>query len=378
MRPPGTLLLALARLLFEDSVLSRAVHPTIADLQDEVRQAGTDRRRRLLARWRGYTAFWILVLSSPIAFWSWPMNPNGDRRALLNVSALIVAALLVVVVLTTSGAMVPFGYVFEGVPAAVSGMLGDVHMLAFTAGPGALVLLLVVRGLGGPVRFTVQPAEATLLTLLSATVAVTTGAVVFVNVFAGIASTGGGGLNIVLEAGALSLEGLMYAVGSVTACLLVVTTLTMRASRQRSTAPADPTGMPAGIAVALAVVMCLTLLAVHLLLRTYYRTLGQMLSLFTPGQSVRGIGDTAELLGHNMGLLFAGGVVLTVFLGAAGTITWRVSRTRTPHAILTWASRAALAIVMVGAFWHAAEARTTLAKYRELTPMKASPAANRN
>jgi hypothetical protein len=58
VRLPGTLLLAIARLLFDDSVLSRVVYPTIADLQEEVREAGTDPRRRLLARWRGYRAFW--------------------------------------------------------------------------------------------------------------------------------------------------------------------------------------------------------------------------------------------------------------------------------------------------------------------------------
>jgi hypothetical protein len=63
VRPAGTLLVKIARLLFDESVLTRVVYPTISDLQEEVREAGTDPRWRLLARWRGYRAFWGVVVA---------------------------------------------------------------------------------------------------------------------------------------------------------------------------------------------------------------------------------------------------------------------------------------------------------------------------
>jgi hypothetical protein len=370
VRHAGTLLLAIARLLFDESVLSRAVYPTIADLQEEVREAGTDRRRRLLARWRGYTAFWILVLASPIAFRSWPMTPHADRRALLNVSALIVAALVVVAVLVTSGAMVEFEAALESLPEELFAPLGAAHVLAFMAGPVALGFLVAISWLRGPARLTVRPAEATLVVLLSATVVVTTSTAVFVTAFTSIARTGGGGVGIVYEAWVTSHEALTYAAVVIVACLLVVAALTQRSARVARTAPAGTPRMTARLAVALAAMVGLALVAVDLLLRTYYGTLDLMVWMFDPGglgaARMGSIAETASFVAHNTGLVFAGGAVLTVFLVAAGAITWRVSRTRTPHAILTWASRAALAIVMVGALWHAREARATLDTYREL------------
>ena len=308
MRPAGTLLLAIARLLFDESVLSRAVYPTIADLQEEVREAGADRRRRLLARWRGYRAFWILVLAAPIACWSWPMTPQSDRRALRSVSGLIAAALVLLTVLATGATLMRFDYVFE-LPQAIFGILGGAHVLAFMAGPVALVLLAAVRWLGGSARFTVRPAEATILTLLSATVAVTTGSVVVGNAFTGIARTGGGGLGVVVEAGVSSLEGLLYAVAVVAACLFVMAVLTLRPARGAGIVPADRSRMPARLAVAISSIVTLVIVVVDLLLRSYYRTLDFMLSTFEPGRSVGSIGDTAEQLAHNVATLFVGGGV---------------------------------------------------------------------
>jgi hypothetical protein len=64
-RIPGTTLLKIARVLFNEHVLTTVVQPTIADLQREVAKA--DPRARLRARWRGYWAFWTIVLLSPFA-----------------------------------------------------------------------------------------------------------------------------------------------------------------------------------------------------------------------------------------------------------------------------------------------------------------------
>ena len=48
-RVPGTTLLKIARLLFNEHLLSAVVQPTIADLQRETANAGPDGLKRLLA-----------------------------------------------------------------------------------------------------------------------------------------------------------------------------------------------------------------------------------------------------------------------------------------------------------------------------------------
>jgi hypothetical protein len=74
-RVPGTTLLKIARMLFDDEVLASVVEPTISDFQREVVDAGSSHLRRTRARWRGYRAFWILVLVIPFAW-----TPARDVR----------------------------------------------------------------------------------------------------------------------------------------------------------------------------------------------------------------------------------------------------------------------------------------------------------
>lgn len=76
-RVPGRLLLQIARIVFDEPVLTTVVTPTIADMQREYRDAGGDRRLRLRARWRGYAAFWRLVGSAPFVFHRWPLRAPG-------------------------------------------------------------------------------------------------------------------------------------------------------------------------------------------------------------------------------------------------------------------------------------------------------------
>lgn len=73
-RLPGTLLLKAARIFFDEATLSSVVYPAIADLQQEVRDAGPSRTRRYLARWRGYRAFAVLVVIAPFAFARSPVS----------------------------------------------------------------------------------------------------------------------------------------------------------------------------------------------------------------------------------------------------------------------------------------------------------------
>ena len=69
-RVPGALLLKIARLVFDEPTLSTVICPAVADFQQELRDAGADRARRLTARWRACWAFSkvavILTVSPPI------------------------------------------------------------------------------------------------------------------------------------------------------------------------------------------------------------------------------------------------------------------------------------------------------------------------
>ena len=66
-RVPGTTLLKIARLLCNEQVLSELVEPTIADLQRESVETGSNNVKRLRAVWRGYGAFWLVMLIAPFA-----------------------------------------------------------------------------------------------------------------------------------------------------------------------------------------------------------------------------------------------------------------------------------------------------------------------
>lgn len=80
-RRPGRLLLKIARFFFDDSVLRAVATPTIADLQQEVHAAGDHPARRLRAAFRGYAAFWLLVVAAPVAFHRWPTRSIGSQEA---------------------------------------------------------------------------------------------------------------------------------------------------------------------------------------------------------------------------------------------------------------------------------------------------------
>ena len=76
-RVPGTMLLKIARLLFNEHLLAAVVQPTIADLQREIGNAGPNGLKRLRAQWRGYCAFWTVMVVAPCASWSSPAQEAG-------------------------------------------------------------------------------------------------------------------------------------------------------------------------------------------------------------------------------------------------------------------------------------------------------------
>lgn len=63
----GMWLLRIARLLLDERAVARLVEPTIADLQQEMHEAGSSRAMRCLVRCRGYVAFCAVVLSIPFS-----------------------------------------------------------------------------------------------------------------------------------------------------------------------------------------------------------------------------------------------------------------------------------------------------------------------
>ena len=65
---PGAWLLILARVVFDEAVLTDVVQQTIADMRSEWMDAGSHAGRRLRARWLGYIAFWSLVVMAPVVF----------------------------------------------------------------------------------------------------------------------------------------------------------------------------------------------------------------------------------------------------------------------------------------------------------------------
>ncbi len=98
---PGSTLLNVARLLFNDRVLTTIVQPTIADLQREMEAAGSNRGKRLRARWRGYAAFWKIAIASPFAPWASADSAAGiiafpNAMARLAVGSIVVMLIAVV------------------------------------------------------------------------------------------------------------------------------------------------------------------------------------------------------------------------------------------------------------------------------------------
>lgn len=77
---PGRVLIAVANYVFDEPARSRVALPAVADLQSEVAAAGAHRGRRVVARVRGYVAFWKLVIAAPLIL---PSSPMGGRLTTL-------------------------------------------------------------------------------------------------------------------------------------------------------------------------------------------------------------------------------------------------------------------------------------------------------
>ena len=110
---PGTRLLKIAPLLFNECFIASVVQPTIADLQSEFDAAEGDRVKRLRVLGRGYAAFWTLIFVAPLA--SWSDNRSDVSTARLAVGSAGVAVLMLVtfggwttLIIAAAGALVAF------------------------------------------------------------------------------------------------------------------------------------------------------------------------------------------------------------------------------------------------------------------------------
>jgi len=86
--------------LCNERLLSTVVQPTISDLQREIADAGPHRFKRLRAQWRGYCAFWTVVLVVRFVPWSSPAEHAGalafpDAVARLAVASIVVTLLVI-------------------------------------------------------------------------------------------------------------------------------------------------------------------------------------------------------------------------------------------------------------------------------------------
>jgi hypothetical protein len=77
---PGTWILTVGRLIFDEPTLTSIIQPAVADLQQELRDAGESRVRQLAARWRGYSALAALFAVVPFIAHS---STNGRATSIL-------------------------------------------------------------------------------------------------------------------------------------------------------------------------------------------------------------------------------------------------------------------------------------------------------
>ena len=101
-RVPGTTLLKIARLLFNEQLLSAVVQPTIADLQRETAEAGPHGLKRLRAQWRGYCAFWTVMLVTPFASGS-PLAEDAGAVAFPDAIARVAVGSIVITLVVVVG-----------------------------------------------------------------------------------------------------------------------------------------------------------------------------------------------------------------------------------------------------------------------------------
>jgi hypothetical protein len=366
---PGTWLEAIARAVFDEPALSHAALPTIADFQQEWIDAGEDRRRCWLARWRGYVAFWSLMVMAPIVFRAAaiPSRPPSSRARRLGVAAI---ALIVVGAIGFSQ-LDEFWreWLFRQVPGGMWRTVGLITPVAFLAGPMAFALVLLRWRMAGPWNQSAGVSALMLFSLLSVTVAALSSGASVVGLFVGVAQTGSGGYGVVVpvvsDAALAMRNGLLVAVG----CLIVAGAIGGRAWWRGRHSIASSSRMSRRLAVGWSALLAAILLGVDQLLRAHHDVM-RALTLMAEPDPVRRSEFLQVLaqgtLEHSLLLLVTGGFALTAVVIVAGVKGWRTVRALGAHHLFTWVSRAAVIVAVTGAAYHARVVVADLASFHDV------------
>jgi hypothetical protein len=339
---PGRWLARLARLFFSDDVLRTVVYPAVADFQHEALAAESP-RDRLLARLRGYWAFWKLVGMAPFAFGhAAPVEQPARGFWPVTVVVLIV---LVLFVGWRSWMNQQFGRVFELLPEGSMTTVGQFSRAAFLVGPVAIVAILAAaRG-----RFPVRLPEVTLLALLSVSAAVVLSTAAVVGAFETIGRQGSAGIGVVVDAMTSSVTPLTTAIAAFMVCMAGMAVIRFARRRRESPAALTASGpLPMAMALGLSVLLVASVLSIDQFLRAHREFTEGIVLITTPRQPGSCcVGQQAAQQFEVALTLLSWGVFLTVMLPVAGFTTWRASRSRAAHPLFKWVARVAV-IVAVG------------------------------
>ena len=364
-RLPGEWLLRIARDLFDASIVTGVIEPTVADLQQEFMDARSS-ADRALARWRGYFAFWSIVIMAPITLRQWPGHRRRARAYLRWISVIGVVSILAVAWQPIMNGGVQ--WIWQSLPEGTLGAFGTARSVAFLAGPLAIAVLAVPRWNAGQTRFHVGAAEATMFAMLSVTVAAAMGTASLIDVFSGIGRAGSAGLAPVTRAIVGFNQPMFLAVVTLGFCALVIAgSASWSRTRDSSPRAAALAPMSTPAAVGLSALLGLTILAVDQLLRLQGFVMSWFLRIIDPVRmAAAGAGRAAQADSESMLVLFLWSAILTLSVIAAAYYTWRASRARTTHPLLAWTSRVALVVVLAGATWHAVAVNANLNEFHQL------------
>lgn len=365
---PGRWLARLARVFFSNDVLHSVVYPALADFQHEVLTAESP-RDRLLARLRGYLAFWKLVSMAPFAF-GHTAPAEQPARGFWPV-ALVVLAVMVLFVGWRPWMNQQLGRVFGLLPEGSMTTVGQFSGAAFLVGPLAvLAILAAARG-----RFPVGLPEVTLLALLSVSAAVVLSTAATVGAFEEIGRHGSAGIGVVVDAMTSSVAPLTAAIAAFAVCMAVMALLMFALRRHEwpaALSASEP--MPIAMALGLSVLLVASVLSIDQFLRAHREFTEAIVMLGTPRQPGSCcLGLQAAQQSEVALTLLSWGVFLTVMLPVAGFATWRASRSRAAHPFFKWTTRIAVAAAIVTSTMHLRAIQGDLDSFNQtLAEMKAS------
>ena len=358
---PGRWLLAIARLIFDEAVLTTVIYPTVADLQREWLDAA-DISNRILARGRGYLAFWSLMVMAPIAFRNWPGRLNS-RRAFWSVTALLGAVVVVVVVWTTTIEEL-LSPILNNLPEGTMSRLSAAGSLAFLAGPVAVAFALAAGSLRGGDHLQARTPALLFFSLISIPAAALIATAGVWGTFEAIGRQGSAGLGTVSTGVTAATEPLFYAIVAAASGILVCGLLAVRPVR--NSVSASGTSSSLGAAVGASVVLA-SLVTVDQLLRHQHESLLWLRMLLdVPSPSGLNAAQLAQRMEHSISLVMVIGTLLTVALPVTGIILWRSLRTGSAHPLLTWTSRGAVVLALAGCVWHGAVIRADVQAIRDV------------